>query len=278
MNNYVLYNPKANSGNCLENAKILTAILNGEVNFIDILTISSYERFFNGLGNNDKVIICGGDGTVNKFINAIDGIDVKVDLYYYPCGTGNDFYNDVAKPTEEIIKLNDLIKNLPTCIVNGEKHKFINGVGFGIDGFCCAEGDILREKGKKANYTSIAIKGLLYKYKPCNAKITVDGTEYTYNKVWLAPTMFGKYYGGGMIPTPGQNRNSDKVSILVFHGSGKLNSLMIFPSIFKGEHVKNKKHVEVLSGNNIKVEFAKETPLQIDGETILNVLNYQVIK
>jgi diacylglycerol kinase family enzyme len=48
----------------------------------------------------------------------------------------------------------------------------------------------------------------------------------------------------------------------------------MFPSIFKGEHVKYKKHIQVLSGKEITVEFDCPTPLQIDGETVPNVTKY----
>lgn len=276
MANYVLYNPKANGGNSLNSVKALMVVLDDKSTLIDVFKITSYERFFNGLNKNDKVIICGGDGTLNKFVNNIKDIKIDLEVYYFPCGTGNDFYKDVKVKDEELILINDLIKNLPTVKVNDKEYNFINGVGYGIDGFCCAEGDILNEKGKKANYTNIAIKGLLYKYKPCDAKITVDGMQYEYKKVWLAPAMYGKYYGGGMIPAPIQNRGDDKVSVMLFHGSNKLKTLMVFPKIFKGEHVKCKKHVAVHSGKNIKVEFSTNKPCQIDGETILDVISYEV--
>ena len=141
---------------------------------------------------------------------------------------------------------------------------------------------MLHEKNEKENtnkpinYTSIAIKGLLFHYKPTKATVTVDGKKHTYKKVWLAPTMNGKYYGGGMMPTPDQERLQDdkKLSILVFHNSGKLKALMIFPSLFKGKHIEHTKQVEVLSGKEITVEFDRPTALQIDGETILNVTKY----
>ena len=45
-------------------------------------------------------------------------------------------------------------------------------------------------------------------------------------------------------------------------------------SVFKGEHVKRKKHVSVLTGKEITVRFDRPTPLQIDGETHLNVTEY----
>ncbi len=273
---YVLYNPIANSGKCFEGAKMLSATLNGEVDYIDILKINSYERFFSGLDDSYSIVICGGDGTLNRFINGTRGINFTNDVYYYPCGTGNDFYKDV-KGSDELVKINDYIKNLPTVKANDKEYSFINGVGFGIDGYCCEEGDRLHQKNKKVNYTKIAILGLLFKYKPTNAKVIVDGVERSYKKVWLAPTMYGKYYGGGMIPCPNQSRNDEdkKISVMIFHGSNKLKTLMIFPNIFKGEHVKSEKHVEGLSGKNIEVIFDKSRTLQIDGETVLGVTSYK---
>lgn len=63
---------------------------------------------------------------------------------------------------------------------------------------------------------------------------------------------------------------------MVFHSSGKLKTLMIFPSIFSGTHICHKDVVEVRSGQDITVRFDRPTALQIDGETILNVTEYQV--
>jgi diacylglycerol kinase family enzyme len=90
--------------------------------------------------------------------------------------------------------------------------------------------------------------------------------------------MNGKYYGGGMIPTPEQKRTDDTLSVMVFHGSGKLKSLMIFPSIFKGEHVKKTKNITVLSGKEITVKYDSPRALQIDGETISGVSEYTAKK
>lgn len=48
--------------------------------------------------------------------------------------------------------------------------------------------------------------------------------------------MNGRFYGGGMMTAPQQDRNNpeEKLSVVVMHGSGKLKTLMVFPSIFKG--------------------------------------------
>ena len=163
--------------------------------------------------------------------------------------------------------------------MKGKDYYFINGIGYGIDGYCCEKGDEIRvNSDKPINYTAIAIKGLLFHYKPVNAVVTVDGKKYHFKKVWLAPTMNGRFYGGGMMPTPNQNRlNEDGlVSTMVMFGSGKLKTLMVFPSIFKGKHIEHSECVNVLSGHEIEVEFDHPSALQIDGDTILDVTKYTV--
>ena len=124
----------------------------------------------------------------------------------------------------------------------------------------------------------IAIKGLLFHFKPRSAVITVDGVSTEYKKVWIAPTMFGRHYGGGMMPTPAQDRFSEdgKVSLMVFHDSSKLKTLSIFPSIFKGKHILKTKYVTVFEGKEVNVKFDRPTALQIDGETLLGITEYTV--
>ena len=276
---YVLYNSKAGMGNTLENMKILEVVMNMDLTIIDILNITNYHTFLGGLSEDDFIILAGGDGTLNRFVNDTEGIAFENEILYYPNGTGNDFSHDLEHIKEcAPFFITEYLKNLPQVIVKGKKYRFINGVGFGIDGYCCEVGDELKKiPGKKINYTSIAIKGLLFHYKPVNAKVTVDDDVYLFEKVWVAPTMKGRFYGGGMMPTPNQDRKSEKLSTMIFYGSGKFKTLMIFPSLFKGEHMKHMKHICILEGKNITVEFDRPTSLQIDGETILGVTSYTAI-
>lgn len=54
-------------------------------------------------------------------------------------------------------------------------------------------------------------------YKSTTATVTVDDNKpVTIKKAWLAPTMKGKYYGGGMKVTPFQDRNSSDKKFLVW--------------------------------------------------------------
>lgn len=276
--NYVLYNSLANNK---QGKKLVDAYIEKhqkEMQLKDVIEIE-YDVFMKNLKKEDEVTIVGGDGTLNHFINEIGDKKIECNIYLVPAGTGNDFYHDITVDNqEERILLNPYLNNLPIVYVNGITKKFINGIGFGIDGYCCEVGDALKEKSDKPiNYTSIAIKGLLFHFKPVTAKVTVDGVTEEFTKVWLAPTMKGRFYGGGMMVAPNQDRNKiGVVTTVVYHTPSKIKALMAFPSIFKGEHIKKEKMVKVFTGKEIKVEFDKPTALQIDGETIQNVTSYMV--
>lgn len=282
MPNYkILYNPRAANSHGEENAKKLQTILTGNpIDFQDMTKIYDYAAFFAAFPQDGILVISGGDGTLNRFINDTVNIPLPEDIFYFAGGSGNDFLRDVRiQESSPLIPLRKYLEFLPEVTVNGHTYRFLNGIGYGIDGYCCEVGDKQRKTSNNPiNYTAIAIKGLLFHYKPTNAVITVDGKEYHYQKVWLAPTMNGRYYGGGMMPTPNQNRldPDHTVSAMVFHGSGKLKTLMIFPSIFQGKHIEHKKEVDILTGHNIAVTFDRPTALQIDGETLLGVSAYHV--
>lgn len=271
---YVIYNPMAGNGKAEEDAKLLQMILDEDLEYYDMTRITNYAAFLSGMEKGDYLVIVGGDGTLNRFINDTNNIEIAQEILYFPAGSGNDFAREFGTEGNPIV-VTQYLRNLPSVDVNGKHYRFINGVGFGIDGYCCQVGDELRKiPGRKVNYTGIAIKGLLLYFAPRNATVTVDGKEYTYKKVWIAPTMHGKFYGGGMIPTPGQDRTSGELSVMLFHGAGKLRTLCVFPSIFKGTHVKHKNMVALHTGKEITVRFDRPTPLQIDGETILDVTGY----
>lgn len=275
--NYVLFNPLAGNKRCGTDIKKIENLIEGEIVYCNMTKPETYSDILPEMQSGDILIVCGGDGTLNRFINLPYDYSEKNEVYYFPMGSGNDFAHELGhKYGDKPFNITKYLKNLPEVTVNGKTYRFLNGIGYGIDGYCCEVGDKLRETTEgNINYTAIAIKGLLFHYKPTDATVTVDGVKYKFKRVWLAPTMNGKFYGGGMMPTPNQDRTGGKLSVMVYHNLGKLKALMVFPSIFKGEHVKHKNNIAILEGREITVEFDRPTPLQIDGETILGISSYK---
>jgi len=278
---YILYNPLSGGENAAEEAEMLSILYyDDDIHIVDIRTIGAYTKFFSGLNSYDKVIVCGGDGTLNHFINDTDGIDIRCNILYHAIGKGNDFMRDIGETAgANPVSANKYLRGLPYVYVNGKKYRFINSVSLGVDARCCETcGKLKRRANKPVIRKSVAAKEILFRVRPTSAVVTVDGKRYAYEKAWLASTMKGRFYCGGMMATPSQKRSAPdgKVSLTVLHSPCKLRALSAFLSIFKGKHIKRRKTVAIHTGHDIHVKFYKPSPLQIDGEMFPCVKEYCV--
>ena len=277
---YLLLNPLANNSKGEQDARQWAAENNVECEFTSLLDIKDMKAFFNGLKEDDEVILTGGDGTINRFANDVYGYEFKNPVYYVKCGSGNDFYRDNEHlAVDGKIDIRPMMKNLPLITVKGIQRRFVNGIGYGIDGETCRIGDIQRATSDKpVSYSNIAIKLLLGSYKLKKATVEVDGKVSTFENVWMASTMKGRFYGGGMMVAPDQDRfNEDgSVSVVTLYKKNRLVTLMRFPSLNKGEHVLKKDWVTVQTGHKVTVSFDQPCALQIDGDVIEDVLTYSV--
>ena len=263
---YYVYNPKSNNGIKVkaQGAKLIDA------------TKLNYPEFFSDLAPEDEVVLIGGDGTINYLINHIDLTKLKNKIWFRGNGTGNDFLHDIDQPADGEVLLNPYLTVLPTVTVKGKSYKFINNMALGIDGYCCEVADKIRAKqpNKKINYAGIAVKGLLWGFSPCKAIVEVDGKKYKFDHVWMAPTMKGRFYGGGMKAAPDQDRSSDHLTVVVSCCKSRLKLLKVFPSFFEGKHVSRTDIVSIFTGNKVHVRFSRPCASMIDGETVLNVTEY----
>ena len=145
------------------------------------------------LSEHDRVLLLGGDGTIMRLANALDGAEYCVPLYLWKSGPGNDFLRDIGKNEDtEPVLINPYLVGLPHVEIKGKTYLYINGIGFGLDGMVCEVTDKLKEQGvQKIDYTMESIKLLLGGFKCPSGKVTVDGVTKSYKKIWLASAMHG---------------------------------------------------------------------------------------
>ncbi len=276
--NYILFNPKSNSENndlnIIPGKEELERRGAKQISLLDI----NMREFFKTLSENDKVFVCGGDGTLHHFANNSHGLTLPCPIYAIRSGTGNDFLTDLGQMRDsELVDIREYISSLPEVEVDGNHRYFINGVGMGIDGAVCVGVEEYKARtGKKANYTLIALEQLLYKFKRPSASVTIDGVTHSYKDVWMICGMHGRYEGGGMMIAPTQDRRSGKLSLMVMHGGSKAKILTIFLGIFKGKHIKHKEIVEIFECDEATVTFETPVDFQSDGETKAAQLTYTV--
>ena len=172
----ILYNPLSGNKSAKEKVYQLDDILaNNDLKYVEMTPDFDYKKFMHDVKADERVVLCGGDGTVNRFVNEVDEEDLSKPTFYFPLGSGNDFNRDVhGKLDNTLINLNNYMSNLPVVTVKGKSTKFINGVGYGIDGWCCEVGDKLRAKdsSKPINYILVKIfdamlsRGSFLEYRP----------------------------------------------------------------------------------------------------------------
>lgn len=276
---YILFNPLANNSQGEKDAEKWAERLTTEPTFKSVINLN-FKDFFKKVKESDEVVLCGGDGTINRFANDVYGMNIKCKLSYAKCGSGNDFYRDVAKnEVDGRVDLKPYLKHLPLIKVNGIKRYFLNGIGYGIDGDTCLVGDEIRAKepGKEINYSKIAIGLLLGKFKTKVAEVEVDGIKSIFKHVWLASAMNGRYYGGGMMAAPSQDRLNSKheCDLVILSSIGRVHTLLRFPKYSSGKHDK-KRFITHLQGKHMKVTFSAPCALQIDGDVVKDVTTYEI--
>ena len=281
MQKYVVYyNPLSANGKGKEEAqKIEEFLKDGEFTYEDATKGTPLTDLIEKLPEGVIPVFTGGDGTVNFVVNAMMKAKTTRPVWFFPAGSGNDFCRDIGREKDPSpFEINEYVDHLPTVTVQGKTMYFVDNVGAGIDGYCCEESDRLKSIGKHQSYQMIAVKGLLGKWDPVDAKVTVDGVTREYKKIYMAPVMFGRYYGGGIKIAPSQDRkNPDhKVTNVVAWAKNRLSGVRLFLSILMGKAEKLTKNVEYHTGYDIKVEFSPAVAVQIDGETFTNVTEYEV--
>lgn len=283
---YLLYNEFAEDGKGKASAEDVRAHLLScgmeiaEENMVSLNGLDPQE-FFAARSEDDIVVIDGGDGTMNHLMNNLGEQTIPCPLYLHPNGTGNDFVRDLPQdildPKTGLYPIGEFLKDLPFAEVKGKKYRFLNGIGFGIDGECCVKAEEMKALGQKdINYGAISVKLLFGPFEPPTATVRLnEGEPFVLPKAYLASAMNGAYYGGGMAIAPNQRRGSGELTFVAVHGKSKLATLFLFPKIYKGTHIKNKSACYIAKAKTIEVRFDRPCGLQIDGEVLTGVTEYK---
>ena len=266
----ILYNPlsKNNKSNVQTN-KLVRQYKKNRTPFRlkSILKVDDITKYLEHKKEIDKVILLGGDGTINHFVNDIVNYNITQDIILKPNGSGNDFLRSLK-----------LMEEKPQYIMEslydtGFKTYFINGTGMGVDGFV---GYLIDKNINKGifGYFKATIKALLT-YIPEPLTVTIDGESHHFEKAYLVTMNNGRYFGGGMKVAPDGNINDEYLDVVVAHSANKLQLIFIFLTIYLGKHPKFKKYIFYKRGKHIKAEFTSPQITQADGENYYDITSIE---
>jgi len=267
----ILYNPLSkNSKSNIQTHKLVREYKKHKIPFRlkSILKIDNMVTFLDKKKDIDKVILLGGDGTINRFINDTANYTFTQDIILKPNGTGNDFMRSLVDYDKEPQYLFESVYD------TGFRTHFVNGTGMGVDGYVGYLCDKNEKKGVFAYFKS-TIKALLT-YIPEPLTLTIDGEVTRFEKTYLVTMNNGRFFGGGMKVAPNGNLNDEYLDVVVAHSANKLQLVFIFLTIYLGKHIKFKKYIFYKRGKHIKAEYTTPQITQADGENYYDVTSIEV--
>lgn len=205
-----------------------------------------------------NIIIClGGDGTINRTLNAI--ANTKNVLGYIPFGTGNDFYRSNKELLEDGINKIDLVR------IN-DKY-FINVACFGIDADIANTDELIHSSIlPKSQRYNVSIINHFLKYKARHMKVICDGKEYESDYTTIA-VCNARYYGGGYKIGTNASLTDGVLDVYLINDLPKLKMASLILGMKKAKH-ENDPSCRLIKTNKLTIESPSEFECNIDGDKL----------
>jgi len=212
----------------------------------------------------DRVIACGGDGTVHL---AVRDLDLGMPLAVLPLGSGDDFAKTLGIPSnlEEAcrVALEGRVTEIDVASANGIRYVGVAGVGF--DSIVAAEANrVKRLRGSLVYLWSIF--RVLPSFEPIRMKITIDD-EVIDDEVMFAVVGNTHRYGGGIRIAPAAVVDDGILDLYIVTKCSKWDLIRTLPKGYTGAHVSSP-FVRHARGREIRIETDAPFALNADGETV----------
>lgn len=240
-----------------------------------------------------KLIILGGDGTVNEALQGIQDFE-RIWLGYIPTGSSNDLARDLQLPKDPSVILRRILDGgysrtmdlglLTYTDTSGERSRirtnavysqryFAVSSGIGFDAAVCEEAlssrfkNILNKmKLGKLTYLIIALRQLIAaKSASCDIYLDDGQTPIHFDRFLFTAFMIHKYEGGGFKFCPMADESDGKLDLCVVGKLPKPVIIAALPTAFWGKHYifSSIRHYSAS-----KVTFRSSIPLWVhtDGE------------
>ena len=217
------------------------------------------------------VIAVGGDGTAQLGVNIC--VPNQIPLGIVPAGSGNDQARQLKiqlgnpdAAIENILASIDAPKRVDVMrVATGDREFWSFGsISAGFDAICAKRANGLKwPKGPNSYVAAMLLE--LPSFRPIEYRLTVDGEHRTF-KAMLCGVSNVQNFGGGMRISPDSNCEDGELEVFILHEVSRPRLLKIFPTVYKGEHVKFPE-VEIFKAKSVRLEN-DSYPISCDGEIV----------
>lgn len=217
-------------------------------------------------GEADRVVVGGGDGTLNGVIEAV--LASGLPLGILPLGTANDLARGLGIPNDLVgacrIIANGHTRPIDLGCVNG-KH-FFNVASLGASVEIARTMQRSRDRNARWGVLSypLALLTAARRCRPFRATIRVDGHEQD-SYAYQVSVGNGRFYGGGMLVAEEAALDDGSLDLYSLKVRSLWRLLLHLPAFRAGRH-QTWRGVLHLRGKTIVVRTSRSMPINTDGE------------
>lgn len=217
-----------------------------------------------------RIIVAGGDGSVNEVINAIAGADVELALV--PRGTGNVLARELGIPVNDVDAACDVIaagRSVPMDLAraNGRYFALMAGIGFDAAVVDRVDPDVKDLLGPAA-YGLAGISELL-RHRASRFAITMDGLRYETDASLVVVANVSSYALRIKIASHA-SYDDGFLDVCVFESAGSHKMTLLSQAlrlILQGTH-KGDPNIRCFRAANVIVESDPPVRVQVDGDVV----------
>jgi diacylglycerol kinase (ATP) len=274
----VAINPSASFGKSRAVGPAVAQTLRAAGHEVTALTEPDFEELQDAAraalrGKPDALVVVGGDGMVSLGVNLLAG--GRIPLGIVPSGTGNDMARGLGIPvgnTEDAIEMLLATLHQPPRVIDAGRVTEADGrttwfacvLSAGFDAVVNERANLMRWPRGRSRY-NLALLRELAVLKPIAYRLTLDGVV---SETWAVLVAVGNNVslGGGMRVVPDAQLDDGLLDVLVVQPLSRTAFLRIFPRVFKGTHVSDRR-VSIVRVRSIRIE-ADAVAAYADGERI----------
>lgn len=215
----------------------------------------------------DRVVVAGGDGTINEAINGLAGGSTP--LAIVPLGTANVLASEIGLDGRPAVIAEAILGGTPRPIALGRivtasgARRFAMMAGIGFDAQVVAQvNPALKRLTGKFAYVAASLRELL-RGPGLLFRVEVDGRVYQAASAIVAK---GHFYGGRFIACPDARLEEPALHVCLFAQTGRLHILRYAMALALGR-LPRLSDVTVVRGQRIAIDGPPGEPVQADGDS-----------
>ncbi len=221
-----------------------------------------------------KVVVVGGDGTLNEVGSILRGTDVSMGIV--PIGSGNGLARHLKIPINTIRAIEKVFNGtefiIDTCTMNNIPYFCTAGVGFDAQ----VAYDFSKKKSRGFFTYIITSVQSFFGYKTADYKVFDVKFEQNFN-AFAITFANASQYGNDAVVAPDSKIDDGLIDMVILKKFPILTSIFIVFRLFTNTFSKSK-YVTTIKGTEFKVKANQNLIIHFDGEPMLLDTNELIIK